>query len=141
MRVAVDANIVLSGLFFPGNERRLLLAALRGDVTLVLAEDIVEEVYAVVEETFRDHAELPAALDLLAAVLGSGELVPREAYARELGRWAGRIRDPADAPLLACAQAVRAECIVTGDRDVLELRDAGGLAIFRTRELPRRLRE
>jgi putative PIN family toxin of toxin-antitoxin system len=140
MRVVVDANTVLSGLFFPGNERRLLLAALRGAVTIVLAEDIVEEVNAVVQETFRDRNDLPAALDLLAAIVGSGEIVPREIYSSRLGRWVERIRDDSDAPLFACAEAVRADGVVSGDRDVLAMKGADGLAVYRTREILERLR-
>jgi putative PIN family toxin of toxin-antitoxin system len=135
VRVAIDANTVLSGLFFRGNERRLLLAALRGAVTLVFAEDVVREVYAVVQETFRDRKELPAALDLLEALLRTGELIPRELYAGRLDRWTERIRDPSDAALLACADAVQADGVVSGDRDVLAARVPGRLAIYRTREL------
>ena len=52
MRIAVDANTIVSGLFFRGNERRLLLESLRGTVNLIFAEDIVDEVYDVVGETF-----------------------------------------------------------------------------------------
>ncbi len=62
MRVAVDANTILSGLFFRGNERTLLLASLRKEVVLVFAEDVVDEVYAVAAETFRDHADFPGRL-------------------------------------------------------------------------------
>ncbi len=140
MRVAVDSNTILSGLFFRGNERRLLLAALRGAVTIVLAEDTVEEVNAVVQETFRDHDDLPAALDLLAAIVGSGEIVPREIYASRLRRWVEKIRDESDAPLFACADAVRADGVVSGDRDVLAMKGAEGLAVYRTREILDRLR-
>ncbi len=139
MRVAVDANTVLSGLFFVGNERRLLLASLRGAVTLVLAEDVVAEVYAVVEKTFRDRDDLPAALDLLEVVLGSGELIPREAYVGRLDRWTERLRDASDAALLACVDAVRADGVVSGDRDVLEMKGAERVAVYRTREVLDRL--
>ena len=139
MRVAVDANTVLSGLFFSGNERRLLLAALRGAVGLVLAEDTLEEVYEVIGETFRDHADLPGALDLLDAIVGSVELVPRRAYAERVARWVPKLRDPSDAGLLACAEAVHADGVVSGDRDVLEMKEPSGPVIYRTREVLNRL--
>lgn len=44
MRVAIDTNTILSGLFFRGNERDLLSASLRKQVVLVFAEDVVDEV-------------------------------------------------------------------------------------------------
>jgi len=141
MRLAVDANTILSGLFFGGPERRLLLAAIRGSVTLVVAEDILEEVYDVVARIFRRHQDLQSALDLLEAILDEGEVVRRAVYARDLARWAERLRDPSDAPLPACALAVGADGVVTGDKDVIELQGLEGMRIYRTREALERIRE
>ena len=58
-------------------------------MTLVLAEDVVDEVYAVIEETFRDHHDLPRALGLLDAVFGSGELIQRREYLENVAKWGG----------------------------------------------------
>lgn len=139
MRVGVDANTILSGLFFRGNERELLLASLHGSVTLVVAEDVVNEVYAVIAETFREHADLPRALGLLELVFGTGELVPRGVYEAGVARWAQRLRDPKDAPVVACALQKEAEVLVTGDRDLLDLGEVDGIMVYRTRELLERL--
>jgi len=138
MRLAVDANIVLSGLFFHGNERRLLLEAFRGRVTLVFSEDAVDEVYRVVWR-FRSHAEAPNALQLLESVLRAGELVARDEYRGDVARWASSLRDPTDAPILAAALRAGVDGLVTGDRDLLEARDTAGLRVYRTREALRAL--
>jgi len=139
MRIAVDTNTILSGLFFPGNERRLLLSSLQRSVTLLLAEDIVDEVYEVMIERFRGRTNLPGALELLASVLAAGEVVRRENYAPHLDRWRVRLRDPSDAPLLACAAAAMGDGVVSGDRDVLQLRGVEGMQVYRTRDIVRRL--
>ena len=139
MRIAVDANTVLPGLFFRGNERRLLHEAHRGAGTLVLAEDVVDEVFAVAEEAFRDDPDLTEALRVPESLLSAGERVRREVYSRDVDRWRSVLRDPSDAPHLACAKAVGADGVISGDKDVLDLTGAEGLRIYRSRELLRRL--
>jgi predicted nucleic acid-binding protein len=141
MRLAVDADTLLSGLFFDGKERRLLLASLRGSVRLVVAEDTLEEVYDVVAKVFSNHRDLPSALDLLEEILDAGEVVRRRLYARNVASWAKRLRDPTDAPLLACAVAVGVDGVVSGDKDVIESQDLGGIRAYRTREVLERLGE
>ncbi len=135
MRVAIDANTILSGLFFHGNERTLLLESVSGGITLVLAEDIVEEVYRVIGETFRDHPDLPEALELLGTVFASGELMERQEYLEGVAMWVSRLRDPSDAPLVACAVAAGVDGLVTGDKDILELGEFDGIKVYQTRRL------
>ena len=140
MRVVVDTNILLSGLFFSGNERELILLALQGKVRLILPEDGSDELFRVIEETFLHSGVLAEALQLLERLFRVSENVSRETYARFVPRWASRLRDPSDAFLLACSEAVDADGVVTGDRDILEVEDAGGFRLFRTRELVALLR-
>ncbi len=135
MRVVVDANTVLSGLFFAGNERHLLLASLRGELTLLYPEDVVDEVYEVIERTFQNHPDLSEAFERLESILTAGGLVSRRAYAEGVPTWSRRLRHPEDAPVLACAAAERADGVVTGDRDILEFAERYEIRIYRTREL------
>jgi putative PIN family toxin of toxin-antitoxin system len=139
MRIAIDTNTVVSGLFFAGNERKLLLKSLGGSLTLVFAEDVVEEIYEVVQETFRDHHNLPAALELLETIFAAGELVRRTDYEEGVPEWSRRVRDPYDAPVVACAVSAEVDGIVTGDKDLLGLTQVGGIAVYRTRRLLDRL--
>src|SRR3970040_2321339 len=133
MRVVADTNTLLSGLFFPGNERELILLAVQGKVHLVLPEDGSDELFRVVEETFLDSRVLAEALQLLERVFRVAEPVGRETYTGLMAHWAAKIRDPSDAFLFACAKAVDADGIVTGDRDLLEVKDGEGIRLFRTR--------
>ena len=139
MRVVADANTLLSGLFFRGNERRLLALAVQGRVTLVLPEDVVDEVYEVIGRKFGEDPELADATTRLESVLASSEFVPAEDYAPLVEPWARRLRDPPDAPVLACAEAVKPEGVVTGDRDILEAIDTRGIPVYRTRQVLARL--
>ena len=101
----------------------------------MLAEDVVEEVYAVIEETFRGHHDLPGALGLLDAVFGSGELIQRREYLENVAKWEGRLRDPTDAPLAAAAEAAGVDGLLSGDRDFLSLGHIGRIKVLRTREV------
>lgn len=138
MRVVVDTNTLLSGLFFPGNERELVISAIHGRVRLLLPEDGSDELFRVIEESFRDSPVLDEGLRLLVRLLRVMEQVPREAYAERVPRWVARIRDPADAFIFACAEALHADGIVSGDRDVSEVQE--GVQVFRTRQLLNELR-
>ena len=141
MRLAIDANTLLSGLFFAGNERRLLLASIGGSLTLVVAEDTLDEVWQVVAKVFRGHRDLPSAIELLEAVLEDSEVVRRGLYSSNVAHWVKRLRDPSDAPLLACAQSANVDAVVSGDKDVIEMRGVEGVAVYRTREVLARLQE
>lgn len=101
----------------------------------MFAEDIVEEVYAVIQETFEDHPDLPAALEFLETILGAGELLARREYRAQLGLWIRRVRDHEDAPLAAAALVAKADGLVTGDRDLLVLEQVETIPILRTKQL------
>ena len=102
---------------------------------LVFAEDAVDEIYEVLRTTFRGHRNLASAYRFLAALLHRSELVARTTYVERLPEWIGRVRDPKDAALFACASASRADSMVSGDHDVQVLRRKVPIKVLRTRDL------
>jgi predicted nucleic acid-binding protein len=46
----------------------------------------------------------------------------------------GICRDPKDEPILECAERAEAECIVSGDHDLLSLASYGGIRIMTPRD-------
>lgn len=52
---------------------------------------------------------------------------------------ASPIGDPADAAVVTCSIAARADAFVTGDKELLELREIQGMPVVSPRELWRRL--
>jgi len=50
------------------------------------------------------------------------------------GTITGTCRDPKDEPILECAERAEAECIVTGDRDLLSLASYRGIHITTARD-------
>ena len=94
----------------------------------------------VLGDPFSDHPAIGEAVDWLDRLLRLFELVPRTAYRKLVLRMAGILRDPDDAPILACAVAAGADLLVSGDRDLLVLGEVEGVRIGRTREVLARFR-
>lgn len=130
----LDSNIILSGLFFEGNERELLKLALRGRITLVLSDRIAQEIREVTERKFSADASKGKALELLNLIESCAETVRKEEYAHLVVEAKRAVRDETDAPILAAAIAAKPECLITGDADFLALKQTLPFKILKTRQ-------
>ena len=119
MRVVLDTNIFVSAtLIKDGNEDRILRAWQRGEFELVLSQDILKEIgRALLYEKLRrfrwmTEEEITLLLQLLAeeSVLVFGKVVARAS------------RDPDDDKFLAAAVEGGAKYVVTGDKNLLDLK-------------------
>jgi len=117
LKVLIDTNVVISGIFFRGNERKVLLHLIEGDFRGVIPQLVAEESLAVLERKFKGHPEMEDALELLFSILGSGQVASRDDYRGYYEEACAIIRDEKDAPILACALYSNVDLIVTGDRD------------------------
>jgi hypothetical protein len=128
MRVVLDTNVIVSAVLIRGgNEGRILRAWQRGAFDLVLSPAILEEIGRVLSydkiraRRWMTDEEIATLLESLAQ---DSILVPGQ-IAVAVGR------DPADAPFLAAAVEGRADYLVTGDRDLLEIRAYRGVRLIR----------
>jgi putative PIN family toxin of toxin-antitoxin system len=128
MRVVLDTNVIISAtLIRGGNEDQILRAWRRGAFELVLSPPILEELgRALFYEKLRKfrwmtEEEISELLQTLAA---SSVVVP----GRVKG---GASRDPDDDKFLAAATEAEARFVVTGDRDLLNLKNYRGVRIVR----------
>jgi len=121
MRVVIDTNVVLSGLIKPDSIPGQVLRAWRdGSFRLVLAEFLIEEI-AVTLARPKIQALVPwpaAQIDRFALELRAfcDVVEPAELNFKYP-------RDPDDIPVLATLIASGADLLVTGDRDLLVLRE------------------
>jgi putative PIN family toxin of toxin-antitoxin system len=131
LRVVLDTNVLLAGVATHGICEALLALVFR-DHSVVLSEHILNELAehyvgkfqasaeqaAVVVETFRKHSEIvdPAAIS-------------QDAF-----------DDLDDLPVLGTAVAGQADCLITGDKKLLELGNHGGIPIHSPREFYDRVR-
>jgi putative PIN family toxin of toxin-antitoxin system len=108
---------------------------LAGRAEIVIGEDVLDEVLQVLQDKFGERPEISEAFEWLHRLLGSFELLARDAYEAQEPILESSVRDPKDVPILAGAIAARADCLVSGDRDLLVLRTVEGIPILRTRDV------
>ena len=131
MKVVLDTNVLISGIFFSGIPSRILAAWADGRFELLASVEILTEYHRVAE---RLHAQFPS-VDIKPVL----DLVTRET----------RIVEPAPVPLtacddaddlkfLACALSGRADCIVTGNRALRRASGFQGIEVLTPREFSQR---
>ncbi|MFH0861068.1 MAG: putative toxin-antitoxin system toxin component, PIN family [Candidatus Altiarchaeota archaeon] len=106
-KVFIDANTLLSGLFFEGPESTLLKIGILGQIRLVTCDFVVKEVRTIIRRKFsgaENHFD-----DIISIMT----VLPTEKD--ELRR--GLIRDRKDAPILATALKYKPDYFVTGDKE------------------------
>lgn len=126
MRVAIDTNVLVSGMLWDGYPAMVIQAARDGLVQPVVTGTLLQELAATLKapqiiprvamrrtsvaeivETVRQLCEIVVAVE-----------VPGDA-----------VRDPDDLAVLSCALGGQAD-IATGDKDLLVLREFEGIAIM-----------
>lgn len=129
MRVVVDTNVLISGVFFGGIPGRILSAWAAGRFDLVLSPPILEEYQRVGRELARQHPELGSSLEPILALLTT------HAILIDAPSWSEPVSaDPADEMFLAAASAAGAGLIVSGDRHLLAVSGWGGIAVLKPRQ-------
>jgi putative PIN family toxin of toxin-antitoxin system len=117
MRLILDTNILLSALLSPlGAPARLLDAWERKTFTLVACDALIAELREVVGRPFFRARLRASAAELLAADLRDFSFFCRDLPSGPVAP------DPKDSHLLAMAGASQAEFLVTGDKELLSLK-------------------
>jgi putative PIN family toxin of toxin-antitoxin system len=114
MRVVFDTNIFVSALTLPGGKADdAVMRIIDGKDTLLISNEIIDEVLTVLARKFSKDAE---ALSRVAVNLASiGEVIRPVEKLKVLA-------DESDNRILECAVTGNAEAIVTGDKAILMLK-------------------
>jgi putative PIN family toxin of toxin-antitoxin system len=137
LRLVVDTNVVVAGLLWTGPPRRLLQAAIDGEVELFSSAVLLDELahtlgYSKFTKRIESFGTSIAALVAQYTALVS--LVAPASVPRVVAN------DADDDHVIAAAVAARAELIVTGDRKhLLPIGTHQGIAIVTAREVVDRL--
>ena len=126
MKVVIDTNVVVSGVFFGGLPGRILEAWKAEDLTLVVSPAILEEYYhvgAVLASKYQgvDLEPLLALLAMHAEIVDAPE-IPQEIC-----------EDPDDDKFLACAVASGACVVVSGDKHLRAVSGWQGVVVMTPR--------
>lgn len=113
-KVFVDTNILLSGIFFDGNESKILDLV---ELDFVTSEDVVDELRRVVRKKLKylKESTLEIALAETEKALTDISIIPRAKYSHKLKDAASLINHKKDIPILAAVLYVKPDYFLTGD--------------------------
>jgi uncharacterized protein len=126
MRIVVDTNVFISGVFFAGVPYRILDAWRCGIVQIAISPQILDEYRRVGSELARKfpNIEIDPWLELLTAEsIWVDPPAMREQVCRDLD----------DDKFLACAIASKTKTVVSGDKALLETSGYAGITVLTPR--------
>lgn len=126
MRIVVDTNVLISGVFFGGFPRKILSEIVRSNLTACATAEIVDEYEAIIQEMIgRKQGHLNR--DILVPLIRAMEIIEPVTQVK-------MSRDPDDDKFLGCAKDAHAMYIVSGDKDLLVLERFENIEIVTAKE-------
>lgn len=126
MRIVVDTNIVISGIFFGGYPLKVLLAIINNKAEAYATPDIVNEY----ENVTKEMIELKGS-GINSSVLGlfiiSLKLIEPKSHIEVC-------RDADDSKFIECAKDSKAVYIVSGDKDLLSIKKYSNIQIITAKD-------
>jgi putative PIN family toxin of toxin-antitoxin system len=116
IRVVLDTNVLISALLFKGELTKIVGLWQEGKIVPIISKETFDELRAVLE--YPKFSLTPAEIKSLIEheILPFFEVVNVSEHVR------GVCRDPGDDKFISCAISANAEFIVTGDKDLSDLK-------------------
>lgn len=132
MRIVVDTNIIISGIFFGGKPRDLLQKCFSGILQMVCSEEIFIEYTETIERlTKKTGRNIGKEMEPL--LIENLEFIEN----RYLDSYS---RDPDDDKFINCARSGKIKYIVSGDKDLLVLKEVEKIKIVGVAEFLENMR-
>ena len=126
MKIVLDTNVVISGTFFDGTPNKLISAIGASYFDVYATQEIIEEYQETVEELIeRKQGSLRE--DILSAFISKLNVI-------ESTTEISICRDPDDNKFIECAIDAKALYIVSGDKDLLTIKEYEGIEIITVAE-------
>ena len=127
MKVIIDTNVFISGVFFSGPPYKILDAWRDGKVQLVVSREILQEYQRVLETLGEEFpgVDVSGILELLTV---KSELIAAPALLEAV------CVDPDDDKFLACALAIKVKHIISGDKHLLNVSGYRGVEVVKPRK-------
>ena len=126
MRIVLDTNVLMSGIFFAGPPARILAAWAEGRFDLLATVEVLTEYRRVAKRLAKQYPsiEIDPVLDLIIRECRIVEPFPLPMEACD---------DPDDVKFLSCAISGQATCVVSGDRALLRASGYEGIEVLTPR--------
>lgn len=127
MKVVLDTNVLVSGVFFGGQPGKILSAWRDDKVQIVLSTEILEEYIEVLQrlEMLYPPIDVKPVIEL---ILANFEIITVSPLKEPISP------DSDDDKFIACALAAKAEVIVSGDKHLLDVSGYEGIGIVKPSE-------
>ena len=125
IRVLPDTNIIISSVFWIGNPYEVIRRGILGGYKLVISAEILDEVVDKLRNKFQFPEEsIQELIDILMTYCHIVEVTSKFDV----------VRDKKDNKIIECAFDGKVDYIVTGDPDLLVLKNFRGIKIVKAKE-------
>lgn len=115
MRATFDTNVLISAVFWKGNESKIIGLAEKRKVTLVLSKEIIKEFEGILQKKFSKIISEEETAKIVEKIISFCEIV-------EPGIKVFLVKeDPEDNKIIECAIAGNSDYIVSGDKHLLKI--------------------
>lgn len=126
MKIVVDTNVVISGVFFGGKPRQIIEAVANGDITAYATTRILDEYMGIIESMIeRKQGHLNQSI--LSPLFSSFKMIESKTNIEVCC-------DPDDDKFLECAIDAKAMYIVSGDNDLLVIGEYENIQIITAKD-------
>lgn len=126
MRVVIDTNVLISGVFFGGFPRKILSSVVSQTITACATAEIINEYEEIVQEML-DRKQGHINRTILTPLIKTMEIIEPITHVEIC-------RDPDDNKFLECAKDSHALYIVSGDKDLLVIEEYENIQIVTAKE-------
>ena len=129
LKLVLDTNTIISAFFWEGNEAELLRKLEQGKVKLYITSEILKEVEDVIKRQKFDGVMRKANLthdQIIQKIVSLSHFVIAPKLNIKI------CRDEKDNKFLECAESAKVDYLVSGDEDLLSLKEYKGIPIIGT---------
>ena len=127
MRIVLDTNVFISGIFFSGAPSQILKKWGNQNFQIVLSQDILDEYQRVAQELSSKYPSVDI-LPIIEMVTIYGQFVDTQVIDITV------CEDPDDNKFIECAIVSNCKIIVSGDKHLLKLAGYKGIAVLNPRD-------
>ncbi len=125
IKVVPDTNIILSSVFWKGNPHEVIRKGILGEYQLVISAKILDEVVDKLRNKFHFPEErIQELIDIIMVYYHIIDVTSKFDV----------VRDKSDNKIIECAFDGKVDYIVTGDPDLLTLKEFSGIKIIKAKD-------
>lgn len=128
MRIILDTNVLVSGLFFPGIPLKILKSIKQGKYRIIVSQEIVDEYKRTIDKLAARFANVIDANAQLELIILSSDICQPQKLIEPV------CADPDDDKFIACAIASKTKIVVSGDKELLNVSGYKGIEVLTPRQ-------